>query len=229
MTKRIPLSGKYGQGKFATVDDADYAKVEGYSWHVLSSGYAATSTNDKSITMHRLILEATPGQEVDHIDGNPLNNSRVNLRFATSSQQKMNTRKQKRPTSSVFKGVSLKYNRWQARIKIGDNYLSLGRYLTQREAAAAYNNAAVEHFGEFASLNDLSLLSDSSDIPLSEHVPVSTYKGVYRRRRQWRAYIDVDRQRIWLGSYSTEEAAARAYDAYVKEHNLDRPLNLPDC
>lgn len=228
MSKQIALSGKYGKGKFALVDDADLPLLANHSWCVLSNGYAVTRINNKFVYMHRLILDAPPRQEVDHVNGDPLDNRRFNLRYATSRQQKMNTRKRIN-SKSAFKGVVFRMNRWEAQIKIGGDSLRLGRYLTQREAAQAYNDAAIRYFGEFAKLNDLSLLTDEQDVPITASVPQSSYRGVYRHKQmgKWHTQIMVNRRKYSLGLYDSETEAARAYDAYVKEHNLSRPLNFP--
>ena len=91
---------------------------------------------------------------VDHVDGNRMNNHHENLRYATHSE---NSRNMKRHTdgSSIYKGVSLhtQANKWWARIMISGKPLSLGLFEDEREAAEAYNTAAIEHFGNFAKIN----------------------------------------------------------------------------
>lgn len=229
MSKQITLSGKYGKGKVALVDDADLPLLVSHSWCVLSNGYAVTRINNKFVYMHRLILGATPDQSVDHADGNPLNNIRSNLRFATSRQQMMNTRKRIN-ARSIFKGVVFRMNRWEAQIQADGVCLKLGRYLTQREAAQAYNDAASKRFGEFARLNDLSMLPPEQDTPILARASTSAYRGVHwcKAMRKWCTKIMVNRHKYTLGYFPTELEAALAYDAYVKDHNLDRPLNFPD-
>lgn len=228
MSKLIPLSGKRGQGKFAVVDDIDATLISSHSWCVIAAGYAVSRISNRFVYMHRLILDANPSQEVDHVNGDPLDNRRSNLRFATSSQQKMNTRKQAK-AKSIFKGVVYSQRRWQAQIHVNGAYLALGRYLTQREAAQAYNDAAIKHFGEFAKLNDLSSLTDVQDIPIAASTPKSSYRGVYWHKQvnKWHVQIMVNRRKYSLGLYDSEEAAARAYDSFTIANNLNRPLNFP--
>lgn len=149
MTKQIPLAnGRY----FATVDDEDYEYLSQFSWTFRKGKkgiiYAYRRSHNKYIHMHRVILHAPDGVLVDHIDINGLNNTRKNLRLATDLQNSGNQR-MKKCNSSGYKGVSKKGNRWNARIQ---NH-HIGYFLTEVEAAIAYDNAAIELFGEYAYLN----------------------------------------------------------------------------
>lgn len=154
--KRIPLS----QGKYALVDDADYERVSQYKWYC-TNGYAVRREQRvhggkkriKAFRMHREIIDAPPGLDVDHINRNRLDNRRDNLRFATPTQNAINRGPQ--PGTSRFKGVSwFKLNNvWRAKIGINGEKVHIGCYDNEIEAAKAYDDAAHEHFGEFAYLN----------------------------------------------------------------------------
>jgi hypothetical protein len=108
----------------------------------------------RKILMHRVITNAPEGVLVDHIDGNTLNNQRSNLRLCTNQQNGMN-RKPRQNGSSRYKGVTWNpSNRcWVAQIKAAGNIQYLGSFKDERDAAREYNNAARQHFGEFARLN----------------------------------------------------------------------------
>lgn len=109
------------------------------------------------LSMHRVILERILGrvllkdEECDHRDLNTLNNCRSNLRIATRAQQGANRGLGKGNTSG-FKGVYLnkRNGRWIAHIKVMGKHKMLGAYATPEEAHAAYCDAAVKYFGEFA-------------------------------------------------------------------------------
>lgn len=110
--------------------------------------------------LHRLVAqEFIPNpdnkQIVDHIDGNRLNNCIDNLRWATSSENSMNISKKDIYTSSIYKGVCKNKKSWQASIKLDGKKIHIGIYKTEAEAAKAYNEKALELFGEFANLNDV--------------------------------------------------------------------------
>jgi len=103
-----------------------------------------------------MVLKASKGQFVDHINGNILDNRKQNLRFCTLSQNGMN-RKKATNTSSRFKGVHFWTlgNCFKATITINRKNIHLGNFKTEIEAAIAYNSAAIELYGEFARINDL--------------------------------------------------------------------------
>jgi HNH endonuclease len=90
-----------------------------------------------------------PTKMVDHIDGDTLNNRWRNLRLATASQNAMNS-KRPRSNTSGHKGVFIDRGRIRAAIKVDGKKLYLGHFETVEEAAAAYQNAALKYFGEFA-------------------------------------------------------------------------------
>jgi hypothetical protein len=102
--------------------------------------------------MHQLILRT---KYIDHIDGNGLNNTRGNLRIATTKQNTWNRKKRTIPTSSKYKGVSVikGRDRWQCRIYANGTRFFLGYFASEIEAARAYDKKAIELFGEFARLN----------------------------------------------------------------------------
>jgi hypothetical protein len=94
------------------------------------------------------------GLQVDHEDGNGLNNQRSNLRIASPTQNQGNARRRKDNTSG-YKGVSWyrRTNKWKAHIRVDKKLRHLGYFIDLTDAARAYDAAALEHFGEFAHLN----------------------------------------------------------------------------
>ncbi len=161
--KRIPLT----QGKFALVDDTAFDWLNQWKWYARECGkekwYAARKKSIKSkqhtIYMHRFVMNALPVLEIDHVNGNGLDNRIKNLRICQRQSNKWNTSKQKRKTSSKYKGVCWhKINQnWWAYIYFNNNCISLGYYDNETEAAKAYNTKAKELFGEFARLNNVNL------------------------------------------------------------------------
>jgi hypothetical protein len=149
-------------GKSVVVDDDDYDRVAGYKWSSFLAGkswYVNTKIDGKTAYIHRLITGAPAGMDVDHLDGDGLNNQRNNLRVCTHQQNQQNTRKPDIPTSSIYKGVT-KSNRggkkvWAAQVKHNKKHIHCGNFETQEEAARAYNAKAMELFGEFANLNEI--------------------------------------------------------------------------
>lgn len=149
------------------VDDEDYEFLNQYKWHFTAKGYASRKVHfpssrakqvGKEFLMHRVIAFATPDYQVDHIDGNKLNNQKSNLRLCTNSQNHMNKKLQSN-SSSGYKGVSFEksINRYRAYINFEGKRYNLKTHSTPEQAAEAYNLKAKELFGKFANLNDIQL------------------------------------------------------------------------
>ena len=143
-------------GGVAVIDAQDVAIVRRYRWIRNTSGYAQASDRrreKRTVLMHRLILGVVDG-EVDHIDHDPLNNRRSNLRQCTRAQNCQN-RAPKRSQRSKFKGVAwdARRKKWRAQIHVQRRQIGLGRFTDESEAARAYDRAARVHFGAFAWLN----------------------------------------------------------------------------
>lgn len=139
------------------VSDSDFEWLSTLNWSSQKSGIVYTRIGGRHVQMHRLIMDAPESLEVDHINGNRLDNRRENLRLCTSSQNKCN-RGLRRDNTSGYKGVSWHKQRqkWSVRIKTPyGKYLSCGLFEDKREAALAYNKAALNFHGEFAHLNKL--------------------------------------------------------------------------
>lgn len=163
--KKIYLADKK---HFAIVDDTDFDLVRDYSWYE-THGYAYTkiTTHIKrpkqySLAMHRLIMGLKKGEgQIDHVNRNGLDNRRENLRTCTTSLNAANRKVYPKKYKEIkFKGVYFektmkRLKRWRARIEVNRNKIDLGMFLTQEEAAKAYNNAAIKYFGGFARLNPI--------------------------------------------------------------------------
>lgn len=156
--KKIPLT----QGYVSLVDDEDFERLSAFKWYahkedkiVYAWRYAGGGRAHRRIVkMHREIMNAPDGVEIDHENGDGLDNQKENLRSATHRQNLCNRRKQS-GTSSQFKGVSwyAAGKKWSAYIKTNQSKLHLGYFSDETAAARAYDAAAEKHFGPFARLN----------------------------------------------------------------------------
>jgi hypothetical protein len=155
------------KGEVTIVDDEDFDWLSNFSWylHTNTNGrkYARCETYPNGVKttwrMHRVILNAPKSIEVDHIDGNGLNNMKRNLRFCTKSLNHANTPKFRtykgELPSSKFKGVSWNKNvkRWTAHICVNNECKFLGYFTNEMDAAKEYDRVANLFFGSYSKPN----------------------------------------------------------------------------
>lgn len=153
--KTIPLT----KGKEVLVDDLDHEFLTCIKWHACRDGRQFYAQNADFGRMHQLLKVHDKPMEVDHIDGNGLNNQRSNLRVVTHQQNNWNMAKKRTVNgispSSTYKGVSKSTGRrhWTVKIKVSGKSIYLGTFLDEIEAAKCYDDAARKYFGEFSYTN----------------------------------------------------------------------------
>lgn len=141
-------------GNSFLIDKADYPAVSQHRWHVRKDGHVSTTlTGGKVIRLHRFLLGETE-LEIDHINMDPTDNRRSNLRFATHSQNGQN-KGLKSTNTTGYKGVcwNKAAHKYMASISYEGKSHYLGLYDNPVEAAVAYDRAAAFYFGEFARPN----------------------------------------------------------------------------
>lgn len=153
---------KISKGYFALVDDEDYEFLSNFKWsanvqrhtvYAKKSAYRKKNmltSNTNEIMLHRMILKPKNGEVVDHIDGNGLNNQKVNLRLCKQSENLRNKKHYKNNSSGV-KGVyfNKQANKWIAQIGFNKKMIYLGSFINKHEAAQAYKEKSQKLFGEF--------------------------------------------------------------------------------
>ena len=155
-----PINGK---GKFAIVDAKNYEWLNQWEWYCsngLNIAYRTMTMKEwdssykvkigTHILMHRFILNAPKGMDVDHINHNRLDNRECNLRICTRSQNLGNCLITK---GRKYKGIKKRGKKWQANITCNYKKYYLGIFDSEIEAAKAYDAKALELFGEFAYTN----------------------------------------------------------------------------
>lgn len=149
---------KLTKGKTSLIDSEDFERVSQHKWFARKYQHSDKfgvlgKVNGKMIYLHRFIINPPDKSLIDHINGNPLDNRKSNLRLATHAQNLYN-RKTKNKTG--YKGVqpcNSKKNPFMAYIKIQGKRVHLGQFKTAEEAARVYDTKAKEVQGEFAWLN----------------------------------------------------------------------------
>ena len=142
-------------GEEVQVDPEDYHQyVSGHRFRLSSSGYVEYSTRKDGMhhkMLHRIIMGDPPGQFIDHINRDKLDNRRENLRTATKSQNNSNTGVRSDNTSG-FKGVNWdkRRNKWVARVQVNGKPIHLGYYKHLIKAGMISALARIMVHGEFA-------------------------------------------------------------------------------
>ena len=145
--KEIHLAN--GRG-VALVDDQDYERTSKHRWYYCR-GYAIASVGGVTTGMHRMVVDAPKGMDVDHINGDKLDNRRANLRMATRSQNMANRRGAAAHNRLGVRGVTSDRGcAYVARIRVQGKLIIIGRFKEIESAAAAHRQALQKYFGEFA-------------------------------------------------------------------------------
>ena len=141
------------------IDDEDLFFIQSHTWNFCNRSVSST-IDGRTQQLGRLLLKLQEytGLEADHKDRNPLNFQKINLRCVSKDIQQHN----KEPYGKVnFKGVVLNtYGKYQAQIRHKGKYYYLGLFHTAEGAARAYNQKAIELYGELASLNKVEMEDD---------------------------------------------------------------------
>lgn len=152
------------QGFITFVSEAGYEKVKDFKWcahkmrrriYATRYGPRANSKSGPLIYMHRVLLDAPKGMQVDHINGNGLDNREENLRVVSNAQNQQAFQRKRRGCASIFRGVTWHkcLKKWMAKIEYRSRTVYLGVFEFEQDAARAYNEAAKNFFGAFASPN----------------------------------------------------------------------------
>ena len=245
--KKIPLwNAKKEIVDYAIVDTKNFAYISNYNWCMRQNRknniYAATDINGKKTSMHTIIKkilnneEVTKGYVIDHINGNGLDNREANLRIVTSAQNSQNKRKRD-DTSSKFYGLTYRKDRgtFMIRIIIDKQLHHIGNCDNEHLAARYYDKFLLER-PDFDKLcyplnfpEPEEILKTKQLEPCVKKQKHSGYFGLQKRKGRSTIPVEVvhDKKRVKIGSFKDEKEAARAYDKYVVEHKLKRPLNFP--
>lgn len=229
---RVPLINLANSPLKAIVDECDLELVSKHKWHIQPKScgvmYAISARKRKTLRMHRLIMGAKPGEQIDHINHNGLDNRRCNLRVAGRNGNSRNMRKATGQTSR-FKGVHRRGKYWRAGIRIDGRLINIGTFTDETLAGAAYNHFARVYFREFACLNPLDVVLEQEALalmanPKKLHRPIgkcgSQFVGVRKESaHRWGARIRHKGKLLRLGVFDTEMDAANAYNIAARKYH----------
>lgn len=151
----IPLT----RGKVALISKSDLPLVSRFKWYYGGAGYAERMSKDPdgkriAIRLHRFLVGSPEGMQVDHINGDRLDNRRENLRVCTAAENRRNITKISSNTSG-FRGVSFakREQNWEAYLWVNNKKVHLGRHATAEEAARAFDDGARKYHGAHGRYN----------------------------------------------------------------------------
>lgn len=237
--KTIPLKNK--EGKIianAICSVSDFDAISKHSWHRTcpdnSTCYASSKINDKRVKMHTFVLNlhgVTVPQNccVDHKNNNRLDNRFENLEVASAITNGQNKLKTKNAQSKFF-GVSPKKGKFTAQLTNCGNKVYIGLFLTEQEAAEAYDRYVAHHDLKHK-MNKENMRSQYKQEPLVfPKVKHLKYHGVFYRSeyQTYEVRTMVNGKSVSIGSFVQESAGAKAYDKYVVSNGLDKVLNFPE-
>ena len=155
---QIPLT----QGQAATIDVIDLPRILKTKWRAVKKGHVWYAYSTSNGFMHQVLCYAPKGMKVDHIDGDGLNNRKVNLRVASNSENQQNQRPRSRAKGSPFKGVSHGPAKkdWVVNICHRGRNRKVTGIANERIASLIYDLLAADRFGEFACFNNKELMTD---------------------------------------------------------------------
>lgn len=243
------------RGRVTLVDDDLYDWLNQWKWRLVAgvrTSYAARTDcsggGRLNVIMHRLIMDAPPNMEVDHIDHNGLNNQKSNLRLCTTSQNQRNKRAALKGASKYLgvcvtqvshknkDGVTNSWAYYGADIGYDGNVDRIGYFKNETDAAMAYDIMAIKHHGEFANLNFPELIDEYKSrgedfIASKRRKRASMYRGVrwMANGERWFGLICHNKKSYRLGTFDTEVEAALSYDrAAVELYGDAAKLNFPE-
>jgi hypothetical protein len=150
---------------FAIVDETDWSEMSKHKWYSERRRYThyVRKSSPPRERLHQFIVSVPQGKDIDHINGDGLDNRKCNLRICTRSENAANKCKYKK-TRSRFKGVGWhkRGRKWEAQIMCNYKKIYLGLFDSELEAAQAYNKKALALFGEHAYLNDVRALEEDT-------------------------------------------------------------------
>lgn len=142
---------KFGE---TIIDEENYNDLIKYKWSLGKNNYISGSINGKKTLLHRYIMNYTGKDYIDHINNNPFDNRKCNLRIVTPKQNAMN-KKSGKNSSSNYIGVYFgkKLNKWYSSIKVDNKKIHLGSFDDEIEAAKERDRATIKYYGEYGNLN----------------------------------------------------------------------------
>lgn len=223
MEYKIPLRNKDKEiVDYCLVSEEDFEHLNQFKWHKKYDGYVTGHINKKFWRIHRYIMieiikhDITSKIKIDHINNNPLDNRRENLRIITNAGNNRN--KKKVSTKSKYYGVTWHKNnkKWCCQITIEQNNL-WGFYDKEDDAAWHYNLWIDEYKLEFAKKNEMTKPKDFVKWEPLEKKGENLPKGIYFEKERFSVRVNINKKEKRFGTYNTLEEAIKVRTDKLKE------------
>ena len=188
--KEIILSGKRANGRSVKVDDDDYEKYSTLKWHLSDTGYAVRRSNGETTRLHRLVMDCPEGLVVDHLNGDPLDCRKSNMRICTQKENAKNRHGVKGYTYDKEK------KKWMVRV----NKQFCGRYDTEEEAKEAYRK-----------------YSSGQRYQTTRRKFYMLPKHISKQFGKYVVFVQKDKRRLRKAGISTLEEAISWRDKFIKD------------
>lgn len=208
---------------YAIVSSSDFDKLNEYRWTIGNGGYPKIKVSNKHVSMHSLILEKSPQQVIDHINGNPLDNRRENLRVCTQKENSRNRAKYS-TNKSGYKGVSWDKAKkaYRSVIMVDGKQIYLGIFDCPIAAAQAYNNAARVYHAKYSVVNEVKpehcMTPDEVRLSRRMRSNKTGIKGITKIERGGKEVgYCVRKNGIYLGYHKSIEEAKNVLNSFIKK------------
>jgi hypothetical protein len=226
----ILYNSKQEEKERTIIDLEDIDKIKSYKWNCNKSSkfHVSTITKDGNLMLHRLIMNCTDDSlVVDHINHNPLDNRKCNLRICTNEENRKNNSLYNTNTTGII-GIYYikKRNIWQSSITVNTKLLLLGEFNNKEDAIRERLKGEVYYMKEFAPQQHLYEeygIDKNAEYEVKQYKPrkkgneygiKGVFKGSGNNKDKWKVEFKVDGKNIFLGHYDILEEAIAIRQAY---------------
>lgn len=219
----------------ALIDIEDIEKVKEYKWGCSNKSYISSFSKKKKNSLHRFIMNCNDNNlVVDHINHNPLDNRKCNLRICTPIENGMNL---SIPITNTTGIIGLFYNKgldkWQANITVNSHVIVLGTFDNRDDAIKERLKAEVVYFKEFAPQQHLYEeygINKNVQYNVKEYTPrkegnpkkvIGIFKGSGNYKDKWKVEFKYNKKNIYLGYYEDLDEAIKAKEEYINKNQLE--------